>query len=48
VVSGNNAKTAKLGIYLEKTATGFVIKTDEPLELNQEYSFDYVAIETTN
>jgi hypothetical protein len=46
VISGNNAKSAKLGAYVVHTATGFKIMTDDPLALNQDYSFDYVVIAT--
>src|SRR5690606_38322634 len=45
VLSGNNAKSAKLGAYVVRTATGFKIFTDEPLELDMTYSFDYIIIE---
>jgi fibronectin-binding autotransporter adhesin len=48
VISGNNSKSAKLGAYVVRTASGFSIVVDEPLETNEEYSFDYVIIQARN
>jgi hypothetical protein len=45
VLSGNNAKSAKLGAYIERTVNGFIIKTDDPLEQNINYSFDYIIVQ---
>ena len=46
VMSGNNNKSAKLGAYVVRTATGFKIVSDDPLEANTTYSFDYIIIGT--
>lgn len=48
VLSGNNALSAKLGAYIVRTTTGFKIVTDDPLQLGQTYSFDYIIIEARN
>jgi hypothetical protein len=48
VLSGNNAKSAKLVAYITRTATGFKLVTDEPLEPNTTYLFDYIVIGAEN
>ena len=46
VISGNNAKSAKLGAYVVRTSTGFQIVTDDVIEQGTTYEFDYIIIET--
>lgn len=45
VISGNNAKSAKLGAYVERTEDGFRIVTDDVVEEGVDYEFDYIIIE---
>ena len=48
VISGNSKKSAKLGAYVVRTPQGFKIMSDDPLEANTTYSFDYIIVETRN
>ena len=44
VISGNNKKSAKLGAYLIRTNNGFKLISDDPLEANTTYEFDYIVV----
>jgi hypothetical protein len=48
VISGNNSQSAKLGAYVERTEDGFKIVADDSLDIDTDYSFDYIIVETQN